>query len=203
MEPSNIKTAKMKKIELIETIALFLISICSTAQVISVEDYGSNYLNKGLTEDGITHVKDFNNVLDKYEGTWTGESNGKQITFAIKSITHINDVGNLPIIKFDKLLIKHIIKVNNVAIDDTTILEDTHPRVIEGSYLADTGHYVLHYISKERDCAQDGKLYIYIDNNNTTLKCSLIRQAEFINPEVCDGVDVFKFIPETFELTKS
>lgn len=200
MELLNIKTVKMRKNELI-LIMSFLISLCSTAQTISIEDHGLNYVGKkSPVKEGVTYVKDVNNVLDKYIGTWTGQSDGKNITFVISEITYTSDSFN---IKFDKLIIKHITKVNNIAIDDTTILEDTHPLVIKGYYLADTGHYVLNYISKERDCAQDGKLYIYIDDNNTTLKCSLIRQAEFINPEVCDGVDVFKFIPETFELTKS
>ncbi len=198
MEQLNIKIAKMNTLKL--STVVFLIGIWANAQTISVEDHGLNYVGKkSLVKAGITYVKDVNNVLDKYVGTWVGENDGKHISFVVKKVTYTTRFAK---IKFDKLLIKHITKVNGVIVDNTVTLEDTDPLVIKGSYLAKSGNYVLNYISKDRDCAQHGSLYIYIDNNNTTLKCLLILDAEFIDPTVCDGVDVFKYIPETFELTK-
>ncbi len=201
MKARVIKIVKMKNIEII--MALFLGTFFTYAQTktISIEEYGSKYVNIGLVQENITEVKDINNVLDKYVGTWIGESNGKKVTFFITEITQVNNVLQRET-KFDILVIKHKTEIGNVIIDDTTGLEDTNPLVINGYYIDEKGYYVLNYTSRESDCAQSGRIYIEIDNSTGNLISTLIRKSEFVNPEICDGVDVYKFIPENFTLIR-
>ncbi len=178
-------------------------------KTISIEDYARDYVDgkKSLQNDGVTYVKDINNIRDKYVGNWFGLCDGKLITFKIRKFTEINDVLP-PEIKLDVLSIRHKITKTGVGevIDDTMNLDDNDPLVITGSYL-DTkyGNYVLDFITKDRTCGRDGTLYIKTDSKNTdtVLKCTLILDSKFVDNTVCSESDNYKYLPKHFVLLKS
>jgi len=160
-----LKYKKMKKIIFI--LATLFITFSCKAQVIAVEDF-ENY-NQELTEG--THVKDVNNLLDKYVGTWRGIYNNKNYEFRIVKYTRISSNRNL---KFDKLLMRYkITDSSNNVIENTLILPNTSNFIIRGSYLSNKGSYVLNYVGFN-DCGQNGTIFISIyDINNTKMKLYL------------------------------
>ncbi len=188
---------KLKKIIFIGLI--FLYGISNGQKTISIEEHGLNYIDKGLVDFGITHVKDVNGVLDQFVGNWEGESNGKKVKFYIDKATSITKFAKIEI---DKLIIRHQTIIDNKIIDDTTSLDASNPLIIEGFYLSETGHYVLNYISRESDCGQSGKIYIKIGENNNVLQCSVMLNPVFIDAEACKDVDKHKFIPKSVLLNR-
>jgi hypothetical protein len=161
----------MKKILFIGLIILSTIS-CK-AQVIAVENF-KDYPHE-LTEG--THVKDINNVLGKFVGTWKGTYNNKNYEFRIIKYTRTSTKRNL---KFDKLLIRYkITDTNNTVIEDTTTLPNDSMFVIKGSYLTNHGSYVLYYQGKNYKCGQNGDIFMGVyGTNNTKMKLFLSVDGE-------------------------
>ena len=123
----NTKLKKMKNILLIGFIILGTIS-CK-AQIIAVENY-NNYNND--LPDG-AYIKDVNNVLGKFTGTWKGTYNNKNYEFRIIKYTEDNTKLKY---KEDLLLIRYkITDSNGTVLEDTTTLANESPYVIKGSYL--------------------------------------------------------------------
>lgn len=56
------------------------------AQIIPVEEY-RNYLDNEIEIPDGAYIKDVNNLLDKYVGTWIGVQNSKTYEFRISKLT--------------------------------------------------------------------------------------------------------------------
>jgi hypothetical protein len=136
-------------------ITLFTVLSCK-AQIIPVEDFES-YTQE--LPDGV-HVKDINNLLDKFVGTWVGTFDNKDYEFRVLKYTRISTISDK---KFDKLLIRYKITNNfGKVMANTLNLPNESPLVIKGSYLAATGSYVLNYIGLNHNCGQNGSIFIAV-----------------------------------------
>ena len=158
----TINTSAMKNI-------LMTLIVCNTifisAQTIPVEGY-VDY--KYDIPDG-AYIKDVNNVLDKFVGTWTGTYDQKNYSFFVTKVKMYFDY-----VKFteDILLMRYTITdAGGNTIEDTTKLPDDHELVIEGQYMDEGGKYVLDYIGREFFCGQGGDVLIGMmeGSNNTQM----------------------------------
>lgn len=195
MHQTYIYNSTMKKIILIGLIALSTIN-CK-AQIIAVENY-NNYNND--LQDG-AYIKDINNVLGKYVGTWKGSYNNKNYEFRI--IKHTFDNTKLKY-KEDLLLIRYkITDINNSVIEDTTSLLNDSPFVINGDYYNSNGTYVLTYLGKDYKCGQNGNLYISVFGNTL----SKMRLGFYVDGDIsvdCQNGVAQQILPTSggMELTK-
>ena len=91
-------------------VIIFLLLSCK-AQTIAIEDF-QDYVKQnkhGLLNGG--YIKDVNNVLDKFVGTWKGTQNSKNYEFVIVKVTK-----NDGVLKEDKLLMRYKITDSNGVI---------------------------------------------------------------------------------------
>lgn len=184
----------MKKIYILIAVITLTIISCK-AQIIAVEDY-KDY-NKDL-EDG-AYIKDINNVLGKFIGTWKGTYNSKNYEFRIIKET-ISYLG----IKEDALLMRYkIIDSNGGAIENTLDLPNDDAYVMKNGYVAKSGSYVFSYIGREVACGQNGLVFIRILNNTNNQKAKLFLQVEGEKYPECTTGTAKQILPlEMIELTK-
>lgn len=163
-------------------LALLIVSILSCkAQIVPVEQVVNNFDN---VEEGVTtHIKDVNNVLDNYVGSWIGSYNGKDYTFVITEKTIVFDEEYN--IYADVLIMKHKIVDESALtiIEDTTILpdEDAHSIGLHFKLNSSGGlTYILDYGGNHSDCGQLGEIYITLFNNNQQLHLILLPDNDTI-----------------------
>jgi hypothetical protein len=182
---------------------LFIIFILSItffnckSQIVPVEDliqYRS--LEDGLPE-GTTHVKDVNNLLDKYVGTWTGIYNNRLYEFIIEKVTN-ESVGIL----WDELNLYYKITQNGEIIEDTTSLMPNYQNNTGGliqqvpDFMLATGDllmnrtYTFNYNGRNADCGQFGTIYISVgwDNNPNKMKLYLLPGGDHFSSENCTEI---------------
>ncbi|MDA9339701.1 hypothetical protein N9Q68_01885 [Polaribacter sp.] len=162
----------MKNIGIV--LMVLLTTLSCRAQIIAVEDF-ENY-NQDL-EDG-AYIKDINNVLDKYVGTWKGTYSGKNYEFKVIKVT--KDNVNLKY-KHDKLLMRYkITDSSNNIIVNTLDLPNGDIYIVRGSYLRnDGGGYVLDYQGLDAECGQNGTIYISVsDATNEIMKLGFLVDGE-------------------------
>jgi len=163
---------------------LFAIS-CKAQTIVPVEkslDY--RIAGNGIPEG--TYLKDVNNLLSKYVGTWKGTYAGKNYTFFITKYTS----------KFDKvtndvLLIRYLITSSNGTIlEDTRSASNSDANVIEGNYFSkDLASYALNYFGKNSQCGNKGIVFIRIKNSTNTLMSVAFEPDQFLMSEdFCPGL---------------
>jgi hypothetical protein len=191
---------KMKKLIIFSFLILTVLS-CK-AQILPIENL-IDYIeaeDTGIPEN-ITYIKDVNNLLDKYIGTWIGSYDNKTYEFIIVKVTR-DLYGTME----DKLEMRYkITDTNGAVIENTTFLPDDSPFIIKGSYLARTAFYVLTYIGQEADCGQHGDLFIAVGyhNDNNIMKASLSVIGDLILASDCPNGEAEQILPtEQFTLTK-
>lgn len=191
---------KMKKMKMIIG-CVALITFSCKAQIIPVEE-DINYRNSETEFPEGAYIKDVNNLLDKYVGTWIGAYDNK--TFEFRIIEYIDEDYSF-ISKKDKLLLRYkITNSNGSVIEDTTTLPNESPYVIKGNYLSNTSSfYVLSYIGKEADCGQHGEIFIDVQKNPNIMKASLEVIGDLINASDCPNGEAEQILPtEQFTLIK-
>jgi hypothetical protein len=148
-----------------------------------VEDF-ENYNNE--LQDG-AYIKDLNNVLDKYVGTWKGVYDTKNYEFEVIKFTEEHTDGILNY-KEDLLLIRYKVTTNSgTELVNTLNLSNNHMHTINGSYLTTNGTYVLSYLGTKGECGQNGTVYISVSGtNNNTMRLGLYVDGE-IYPECTTG----------------
>ena len=131
---------------------------------------------------GTTYVKDINNKLDKFVGTWRGEVDNKSYEFVVEKITlEANDLGY----KEDVLIMRYDIKNSSgTTVENTLGLPVDSPYVIEGYFLNDDSSYMLTYAGKEGKCGQGGNLFINIRDDDT-MRLKLTIGHKLITPQDC------------------
>lgn len=171
---------------------IILLNLSCKAQILPVENK-VNYIN---TENGIpkniTYIKDVNNILDKYVGTWKGTYNNRNYEFIILKIT--NKPGR---ITEDRLMMRYVISESNgTIIEDTRALPDTSPYVVEGDYL-DGSFYELYYIGRESLCGQKGSIVIDIqpNSNNSKMRLFFMEQQEILSLKDCPNGNAIQIMP--------
>jgi len=188
---------------------LILVTIGCKAQGITIvlEDIDNYEFNEYSSAPRIAHVKDINNILGEYLGTWIGTHDGKSYEFRIikHTLTVWNDYDYLE----DILIMRYIIKDSNGAIlEDTTNIPVGDPLddlVIQGMFMryddnANPESYQLHYYGRDHKCGQDGD--IVIKRVGAKLNLYYAPSGEFITD--CDKDTVENLLPPLggFTLTK-
>ncbi len=181
----------MKKILILGFIILSNLS-CKSQTIMPLEEV-KNYINSenGIPKN-ITYIKDVNNVLDKYVGTWKGTYNNRNYEFRILKIT--NKPGR---ITEDRLLMRYVISDSNgTIVEDTRALPDTSSYVIKGDYL-DGSFYELYYIGKESLCGQIGSIIIDIqpNSNNKVMRMLFLPQQEILSLTDCPNGSATQIMP--------
>jgi hypothetical protein len=185
------KKKKMKKILILGFIILSNLS-CKAQTILQLEEV-AKYLDSGNgIPKNITYIKDVNNILDKYVGTWKGTYNNRNYEFRILKIT--NKTGR---ITEDRLLMRYVISDSNgTIIEDTRALSDTNPYVIEGDYW-EKSSYFLYYIGKESLCGQKGHIIIDIqpNSNNSKMRLFFMEQQEILSLKDCPNGNAVQVMP--------
>jgi hypothetical protein len=141
-----------------------------------------------MSENGIpdnTYLKDVNNLLPKYVGTWAGTLGGKNYTLYITKYTY-----KFNTITRDVLLTRYLITSSNGDIlEDTRNLPDDSPYVIEGDYFSkDLASYASNYIGKNSQCGNKGTVFIRIKNTtNTQVLVTFEPDKIMISEDICPG----------------
>lgn len=163
LEPINMK----KYVTLIALIFLGTMS-CKAQTIIPIEKF-EDYTSE--LPDG-AHVKDVNNLLNKYVGTWKGVYDGKNYEFKIVKHTDVSTDRNL---KFDELLIRYKITNSFGTVIATTLDQpNDHYSVMQGGSLRKSGVYVLGYNGYDSDCGQNGNVYLSTVGGATQNEMQLI-----------------------------
>lgn len=158
----------MKIILILGGMLLFAMS-CKAQTIVPVEKTG-DYLDAGNGIPDNTYLKDVNNLLRKYVGTWKGIYGRKNYTFYVTKYTSKFDK-----VTRDELLTRYLITTSNGTIlEDTRNSPDTSPNVIEGSYFAkDLRSYASRYFGKNTQCGNKGTLFFSMKKKQIK-KCHLI-----------------------------
>ena len=170
---------------IIITFAILLFSYSCKAQdligsvnsILPLEE-SYKYVNGGMPRY-ITYIKDVNNTLDKFIGTWQGVHNNREFVFKIEEVT-----TTFFDLKEDQLIIRYEIKENNTVLENTMNIADIDNfLVIKGHYLSEQGSYALTYVGREGNCGQMGT--IFIDRNGDDLEFFLIPKRDIVDEEYC------------------
>ncbi|WP_395049515.1 DUF6705 family protein [Flavobacterium sp.] len=181
----------MKKILILGFIILSNLS-CKAQTILPLEEV-AKYLDSGNgIPKNITYIKDVNNILDKYVGTWKGTYNSRNYEFRITKYT-----SNYKNLLEDKLLMRYVISDSNgTIIEDTRALPDTSSYVIKGDYW-EKASYFLYYIGKESLCGQKGSIIIDIqpNSNNNKMRLFFMEQQEIISLKDCPNGNAAQIMP--------
>lgn len=181
----------MKKALLFACTLLFALS-CKAQTIVPVE----KAIDYRRSEDGIpgdTYLKDINNLLTKYVGTWKGSYEGKNYTLYITKYT-----SKFKKITRDILLTRYLITSSNgTVLEDTRSLPDNSPYVIGGSYLSkDLASYASVFTGKNAECGNQGIVFARVKNTtNTSLYFSFEPNKIMTSYDICPGL---KFADLTF-----
>ncbi|GAA3741713.1 hypothetical protein GCM10022422_26780 [Flavobacterium ginsengisoli] len=180
----------MKNIFLLGLI-LFSIISCKAQTIVPVEK-AIDYRRAGGIPDN-TYLKDVNNLLAKYTGTWKGSYGGKNYTLYISKTT-----SKFYQVTRDMLLIRYLITSSNgIVLDDTRSIPDNSPFITEGSYFSkDLTTYALDFAGKNAICGNAGTVFIRIKNTvNTSMSFGYEPDKIMISNDDCPG---FKTAELTF-----
>ncbi len=182
---------KMKKILILGFIILLNLS-CKAQTILPLEEV-AKYLDSGNgIPKNITYIKDVNNILDKYLGTWKGTYNSRNYEFIITKYT-----SNYKNLLEDKLLMRYVISDSNgTIIEDTRALPDTSSYVIKGDYW-EKSSYFLYYMGKESLCGQKGGIIIDIqpNSNDSKIRLFFMEQQEILSLKDCPNGNAIQIMP--------
>jgi hypothetical protein len=131
-------------------------SNCSQYTILPLRTYTD------IPEDQCYYLKDTNNELQAFVGTWKGTWNGKTIFITFKKITNkYNDT-----LKYNTDIIigkfKTIDSNGNILFDNST-LSDDQSKIRGGNYQNVTNKYLMSYRDKDI-CRMNGTIYLTFAN---------------------------------------
>ncbi len=182
------------------TIKLLLITFATFschAQTISLEQAAACRDNPGTCPD-FTYVKDINNSLDRYVGTWKGSYNGKNYEFRF-----IKKIAAGERIKKDKLIGRLLVTDNAGNIIYNTLNESDDETYLSGLNFVKSNvkTYTLSYVVKG-GCYDYGDLYLRSKTSNVNeLSLLFIRDSDLIDPSKCNYSTYVTLIPEKIAIT--
>ncbi|NML58640.1 DUF6705 family protein [Chryseobacterium cheonjiense] len=176
----------MKKV--ISILILILSLSCKSQSTISLEQaYEYSKSDDGLPET-VTYVKDVNNRLDQFVGTWKGTYGDKQYEF--RFIKKLN-FGSYTV-KWDELIGRFSVKSFNGTVLYSSLNEindeNTHFRGIN----IQNKTYMLNFFGTVNYCNDSGVVFIEISKNNpNTMYLSFDRDKEAYDPSKCPNYSEF------------
>ena len=179
-------------------ILFFFISLC-----ISTACNAQIYPLRTFTEiPENSYLKDTNNELPAYEGTWKGIWNNKIIYITFKKITNKYN-ENLKYYK-DNLIGKFKVLDNNGnVLFDNTNLPDSDPKIWGGKFRKVDDKYSLVYVDADL-CNTSGNIIInFTDNSKTQLNWKLNLGSNMITTD-CQyyNTGIPEALPKEIVLTK-
>ncbi|MCA6069478.1 hypothetical protein JI747_020145 [Chryseobacterium sp. RG1] len=183
-------------------ILILLLSFsCKSQSIISLEQaYVYSKSDDGLPET-VTYVKDINNRLDQFVGTWKGSYGGKQYEF--RFIKKIN-FGSYSV-KWDELIGRFLVNDSNGNILYSSLNEsndeNTHLRGIN----IQNKTYMLNFSGNVEYCNDRGVVFIEVSQNNPNIMyLSFDRDKGAFDPAKCPNYSTFvPLLPKTkMTLTK-
>lgn len=148
----------MKNIALILT--LLFISISCKAQIVSLETMAQCSNNPQTCPDA-TYLKDINNSLDKYIGTWKGNYNGKIYEFQF--VKQLN-FGIEDDYRWDRLVGRlRITEANgNILYNTFTETDNDKTDFFGRNFQPDLKAYIVYFHGPSTGCVEYGDVYLII-----------------------------------------
>jgi hypothetical protein len=187
-------------------IVLFIVTFTTAhAQVTISLEQQANYLDSpdGIPED-VTYIKDINNTLPKFVGTWIGIADGKIVEL------HINQFLHLPTssdgIKIDKLSGRLLVKeqTTNIVLYSTLNISNNEETFLTGGYINNEA-YVMNFSNKNDSyCMDGGEVFLWVNNNTLTdMILNFHRTQDIIIEGKCPNFDTYvPILPKTVRLVK-
>lgn len=187
----KIKRAKKMRNIIVLLLVTFFHLQCKAQTIIPVEEV-IEYMDSNKEFPKGSYLKDVNNKLDVYIGTWKGIYGDKMFEFTLSKFTDIR-VN----IKEDILLMRYLITTTNGSIiEDTRSLPNLNPYVIQGYYI-EKSTYALTYGGKDAKCGQTGTIFIdwLKGSNNTKMTLFLEPEQMIISSQECPNGRAQQIIP--------
>ncbi|MBK0384449.1 hypothetical protein I5M32_15900 [Pedobacter sp. SD-b] len=186
---------------------MLLISISSYAQrTISFAEAAAYKNNpEGIPED-VSYVKDVDNKLPKFVGTWKGVAAGKSIELHLKQILHLpeDEYG----FKLDQLVGRTLIKdasTGDTLYNTLNIIDDNNTG-FQGSYYFYNENYSMYFFNLNDDFCMDwGDVSITVSPTDPTkLKLYFVRRTGvMMEVSKCPNISTYvPILPKSVELTK-
>lgn len=170
----------MKKITIIPV--LLFLSISCHSQIVGLKEVAASE-NKSL--QNIDYLKDSDRSLNKFEGTWKGEYNGKKYEFRFVKKTEENYNQ-----KRDVIIGRFIVKDSVGNILYSTLHKPDNETGLSGlNFQKDLKVYKINYVGKDSNCGEYGTVYIYFkdSNNLNLLSLSFGKKADIIIEGKCSN----------------
>ena len=153
------------------TILCFVIGTTLSAQILPIEQMNEVTGKVSDQIDGITHVKDVNGVLDKFEGTWKATFAGGEIEIVIKKYTrdhsiYVQRYHPEPLL-WDELIGKYKFTKNGVVIENTIDLPDDSLEFLTKHRFYSETTYTFSYLGVNHACGDNGILFLWYQNSTT------------------------------------
>lgn len=179
---------------------IFLIILLSSAIACTAQTYPLRTFTS-IPENA--YLKDTNNELNAYEGTWKGTWNNRTIFVTLKKVTHKYN-ENLKYYK-DFLIGKFKVLDNNGNIlFDNTNLPDDNTKIWGGGIRKVDDKYSLNYVDQDL-CNTSGNIRIsFTDSTKTKINWNLYVDNDIITSD-CPYYNADPFpqaLPEEIVLTK-
>lgn len=178
---------------------IFLIILFSTAVSCTAQIYP---LRTFIQIPDNAYLKDTNNELPAYEGTWKGIWDNKILFITFKKITNKYN-ENLKYYK-DNLIAKFkVLDSNGVVLFDNTFLSDDNAKIWGGKFRKADDKYSLVYIDNDL-CGTSGNIRIsFTDYTKTKLNWNLYFDSNMITDD-CQYYysEIPQALPEEIILTK-
>ncbi|MEO9502232.1 hypothetical protein [Nonlabens ulvanivorans] len=153
--------------------------------------------------DDVTYIKDVNNSLAPYLGTFIGTYNGNTITFTITKLTETDWITR------DILNIKYKIEDanGNILVQTFNFPDNSHD--ISGIYLDSQGQYIAYYHGFDAtgfdECGQSGTFSLYINPlSSNQMKVYLANSTDILLQDDCPNGETPHVFPANvlFTLTR-
>ncbi|GEN69650.1 DUF6705 family protein [Chryseobacterium rhizosphaerae] len=191
-------------------LTLFLIIISCKAQVIgTLEQFEECSKRPNRDQDGcpdlenITYVKDTNNRLDQFVGTWKGSANGKQYEVKLeKKINYKDDPSDVR--SFDRIIGRILIKDSSGNIIYNSMNKSDKDTYFFGDNFQNRS-YLMYFVGNY-NCLEAGNVFIETRiNNPNEMKLFYSQDKDgILNPAKCPNFSTYvPFLPtQTMILTK-
>ena len=188
----------MKNLILLLLLTFFNLN-CKSQTIIPIEkviEY--KYLKKDFPKN--SYLKDVNNKLDIYTGTWKGTYGDKIFLLTFTKHTDVREN-----IKEDVLLMRYLITTDKgILLEDTRFLTDSDPFIVQGYYI-EKSTYAMTYGGRNAKCGQTGTIFIDFlkDTNKSKMTLFLEPEQMMISYDECPNGRAKQIFPlDQITLTK-
>ncbi|SDD87947.1 hypothetical protein SAMN05421544_101107 [Riemerella columbipharyngis] len=163
-----------------------------------------NHQSEGCPDlDNITYVKDVENRLDKFVGTWTGTYNGKTYTFKLNKRVKFG-FGQRNGLYWDRLIGRMKVQGANGEVLYNTLSESNDSNTYFHGDNFQRNSYIMDFIVNTY-CNDSGVVFLRIyDNQPNKMKVLFDRDRTWYDPKKCPNYETYETtLPQvSFVLTK-